>query len=127
MQFQELAHPRAADVEPRADLRQRQALDGAQAEHLKLALCLDVSAVARERCQAVAVKLADQLVQLDSPAELGVAEQLADAVLGELLDLVDADLGQAGEDSLAQGQLVDAHGRSGASERQQFVETPRDL
>jgi hypothetical protein len=30
-------------------------------------------------------------------------------VLGELLDLVDADLGQAGEDSLAQGQLVDVH------------------
>jgi hypothetical protein len=58
----------------------------------------------------VAVQLADQLVQLDSAAELGAAEQLADAVLGELLDLVDAGLGQAGEDSLAQGQLVDAHG-----------------
>ena len=57
--------------------------------------------MARERRQAVAVKLADQLVRLDSAAELGAAEQLADAVLGELLDLVDADLGQAGEDSLA--------------------------
>ena len=56
------------------------------------------------------MQLADQLVQLDSAAELGAAEQLADAVLGELLDLVDAGLGQAGEDGLAQGQLVDAHG-----------------
>jgi hypothetical protein len=127
VQFQELAHPRAADVEPRADLRKRQALDGAQAEHLTLALSLDVSAVAGERCQAVAVQLADQLVQLDSAAELGAAEQLADAVLGELLCLVDADLGQAGEDSLAQGQFGDAHGRAGASARHQFVETPRDL
>jgi hypothetical protein len=39
-----------------------------------------------------------------------VAVALGDAVPGELLDLVDADLGQAGEDSLAQGQFVDAHG-----------------
>jgi hypothetical protein len=92
VQFHELAHPRAAYVERRADLRQRQALDGAQTEHLTLALCLDESAVARERRQAVAVKLADQLVQLDAAAELGAAEQLADAVFGELLDLVDADL-----------------------------------
>ena len=96
MQFQELAHARAADVEPLADLLQRQSLDGAQAEHLMLALCLDVSAAARERCQAVAVKLADELVQLDPAAELGAAEQLADAVLGELIHLVYADLGQAG-------------------------------
>jgi hypothetical protein len=40
----------------------------------------------------VSVKLADQLVQLDPAAELGATEQLADAMFGELLDLVDADL-----------------------------------
>ncbi|HEY4810321.1 MAG TPA: hypothetical protein VIH71_04605 [Solirubrobacteraceae bacterium] len=93
-----------------SDLGEGQALDGAQTEYLQLALSLDVPAVAGERRQAVAVKLADQLVQLHSAAELGAAEQLAGAVPGELFDLVDADLGQAGEDSLAQGQFVDAHG-----------------
>jgi hypothetical protein len=93
-----------------SDLGEGQALDCAETEYLQLALSLDVSAVAGERCQAVAVKLADQLVQLDSAAELGAVEQLAGAVLGELLYLVDADLGQAGEDSLAQGQFGDAHG-----------------
>ena len=56
------------------------------------------------------MKLADQLVQLYPAAELGAAEQLAGAEFGELLDLVDAGLGQAGEDSLAQGRLGDADG-----------------
>ena len=110
MQLEKLAHPLALDGEPFTDLVQGQSLDGAQTEHLALALGLDVPAVAGERRQAVAVKLADQLVQLCPAAELGAAEQLAGAVPGELLDLVDADLGQAGEDSLAQGQFVDAHG-----------------
>ena len=109
MQFEQLAHPLALDAELRADLREGQPLDRAQTEHLQLTLGLDVTAAGGERCQAAAVKLADQLVQLDAASELGLAEQLAEVVLGELLYRVDAGLGQAREESLAQGQLVDAH------------------
>jgi hypothetical protein len=110
VQLEKLAHPLARDGEPFADFVQGQSLDCVQTEDLALAGGLDVPAVGGERRQAVAVKLADQLVQLHSAAELGAANQLAGTVPGELLDLVDADLGQAGEDSLAQGQFGDAHG-----------------
>ena len=109
MQFEQLAHPLGRDADPLADLREGQPLNRAQAEHLQLALGLDVAAASGERSEAVAVKLADQLVQLDAASELGAAEQLAEVVLGELPCLVDAGPGQAREESLAQGQLVNAH------------------
>jgi hypothetical protein len=114
MQVEQLAHPLALDGEPSADLREGQALDGAQPEHLQLTLGLDVSAVGGERGQAVAVKLADQLVQLDAACELGLAEQLAEVVLGELLYRVDSGPGQAREESLAEASSltrIDSAGR----------------
>ena len=69
MQFEQLAHPLALDAELRADLREGQPLDRAQTEHLQLTLGLDVTAAGGERCQAAAVKLADQLVQLDAATD----------------------------------------------------------
>jgi hypothetical protein len=97
-------------ADPLPDLRERHTFDGAETEYLKLALSLDVPAAASEGRQVVAVQLADQLVQLCPAAELGAFEQLADSMFGQLRYLLDADLGQAGEDSLAQGQFGDAHG-----------------
>lgn len=81
---------------PLPHLGQGQALDCTPTKYLQLALGLDVRAVSGEGCQAATVQLADELIQLDSAAELGAAEQLAGAVLGELLGLVDAGLSQAG-------------------------------
>ncbi|HYM54654.1 MAG TPA: hypothetical protein VES97_04785 [Solirubrobacteraceae bacterium] len=127
MQPEQLAHPLALDAKPLSDLIEGQSLDRAQTEHLTLALALDVLAATSERCQAVTVKLADELVQLDAAAELGAADQLAGCVIGELIDFMYAGLGQAGGGSLAQGQFGDAHGWSRASERHQFIEAPRDL
>jgi hypothetical protein len=75
----------------------------------------------------VAVKLADELVQLHPAPELGAADQLAGCVSGELIHFMYAGPGQAGEDSLAQGQFGDAHGWPRASEGHQFIEALRDL
>ncbi len=64
-----------AEVESLADLFEGKTRDRAQPEHFALALGLNVPSVSGER-EAVAVKLADDLVQLKSLAELGVLDQV---------------------------------------------------